>query len=97
MLETILQNYHLDNNTVKYKASEVKSNRGDKYGMPHFCSWEKDKDLDNQFIIIGEPCISLLEIKSVENSERKFFKTWRFHNEQCLVQWLEDYPPEWRA
>ena len=93
MLETIVYaGYHLD--SQKYKVAQTKSNRGDKYGLPHLCAWEKDKDLDNQFIPIGEPCINLTEIEKVEHSERKYFKSWRFHNEQCLVNWLEEFNPE---
>ena len=95
LLETILyEGYHLDRQ--KYKISYVKANRGDKYGLPHFCTWEKDEDMNNQFIPIGEPTINLLEINKVEHSERKFFKSWRFHSEECLVAWLDKYNPEWR-
>ena len=87
--------YTLDRD--KYKISRVNSNRGDRYGMPHLCSWEKDKNLDAQFIPVGDSCISLLEMEKIENSERRYYKTWRFHNEECLVNWLNEYNPEFRV
>lgn len=44
---------------------------------------------------IGNPLYRLTKIeKESEYSERKFFRTWLFGNEECLRNWLNENNPE---
>lgn len=106
ILQNILESYNLpqheNGQRIKYTITQTKSNRGDKFGLPHYCNWEKDEDMNSQFIPVGEPLIRLTEMKTIEydygkdSGTRPVFKSWLFHNEECLVQWLDKYNPNER-